>query len=198
MALNDLYIVIDRQKYQNQQVLNLYAYKCTISAGAGAVPLATAFLGEIIANCHPLQSSALTHVGLLVENLMDPTDFYDTTWGAPIAGDVGGDALSPFVAYTFILNRPSRLIRNGLKRIAGVPEAASTDGVNLVAGYVTLATAFAEALTDPLSDGAGTTWDPCILHRVRPGHPVPTGDVFTSAAFSHFGTQNSRKIGRGR
>jgi|SRR6266853_771027 len=197
MALLDIYTILDRQTYKAQQVLNLYCYVCTTFVTATAAALELAWEGTVLTDCLPIQSNGLQHVGVDVVNLNNPGDFFSEVFTTPPTGTVGGDQLAPFYAYTFQYVRPTRLVRNGYKRIGGVPESASTDGEHLSGAIAAAATALAAAMASPLTTPDGSAFHPAILHRPGPGHPDPAASQVTVVGFTHFGTQNSRKIGRG-
>lgn len=189
--------MIDKQSYRGQRCLNVYTYKMFASMGGKAADLRAQWTNVPLTALQAIQSDGVTRVSLTTINLNDPTDFEVFLYNGGGSGNVGGDALNPFYAYTFLYTRPSRLMRNGFKRFVGVPEAASTDGINLTGAYQTLCNTLGAALHAPLTTMAGDDWKPAIIHKSNAHPPVYTADYAAAVAFIHFGTQNTRKVGRG-
>jgi hypothetical protein len=198
MAVNDIFQLNVLQQLDAQDILNVYHYVSIDAANDTAEDLILAWLNNVEEPLRDMQSSALLYKEWTAFNLNDETDFFTIRVSSTTAGHISGDYYPPFVAYTFEYVRTSRLQRNGAKRIGGVPEAASTDGVSLVSAYVTLANLAATALQAPLDVTATPTFQPAIGHKPGPGHPDWAATKITAVNFIHFGTQNTRKIGRGR
>jgi hypothetical protein len=197
-ALNDLYQLIVRQSLDNQEILNVYHYKATGAAGWGADALAHAFY-DGIDDLLAIQTTSLHVLAIEAINLMLDTDFYVYT-NVPYltAGSATGEPMPPYCSFTFMLERSSRLSRNGSKRIAGMTETASDDGVNPTGAYATKLNLAAAVINAELEGPAGSLYTPVILHPIRPGHPTLTSTFINGVRFTGFGTQNTRKIGRGR
>jgi hypothetical protein len=198
MAVNDIFQLNVLQRLDSQDVLNVFHYVSIDGTHDQAADLIAAFNTDVLPDLRAMQSSALTYQQWTAFNLNDPTDFKVVNVVSATAGLVSGDYYPPFVAYGFLYVRKSRSERNGAKRIGGVPEAATTDGVNLVSGYITLAANASLAMAGELVVLGTPTFKPAIGHKPGPGHPDWAATKIDDVTFSHIGSQNTRKIGRGR
>jgi hypothetical protein len=193
VAQNDRFLLKLKTTLSGQAMLNVFGYTQSNVGAGSASDLNTSFESNIIPALKPMLNENLAFIGLSTVNLDDPADFEDVTFTQPDIGSVSGDVYPPYVAYTFRYHRASTVYRNGAKRFAGVPEAASANGVTLATGYPALVAAAATALEADLVE-AGNTYRPGI---VRKGGGPPLAYIawgaITGVAFVHFGSQNSRK-----
>lgn len=204
MATGDLYELTDVQILEGQQVLNVYHYTQVAEAtvGTNVVALQNAWTTFILVPLVLVQSVHVEHVGYKVVNLDNPDEF-----GLQVAtatGNVSGEALPPFCAWSFRLNRATRLVRNGQKRIGGVPESFNDGGVATGAALTLLpavAIAMGALITDTIS---GASFTPRIVHKATEAGPggsppaTPRADyAVASAEYTRISTQNTRKFGRG-
>lgn len=204
MATGNLYTITDVQTLQSQQVLNVYVYKqlAEPSAGTSIASLVNAFIEFVAYRVQNLQTAEVHHEGLYVINLDNPDEFALI----PIAddGNVSGETLPPFAAWAFRLNRTSRAVRNGQKRIAGIPESyqqggyASATADTAIAAYATILSAILVNSVD------GGSFQPRILHKATTAgvggatETTPRADYAVgSAQYTAISTQNTRKFGRG-
>jgi hypothetical protein len=204
MATGDLYRVVDVQTLLGQQVLNVYFYKCIAAGSAPSLP--TTLFGlmyeNILTDMFTVQSSQLTHNGGIITNEDNDDEF--ATVPTSDTGTISGDVMPPFVAWAIRLNRASRAVRNGQKRIGGVPESLVVDGVaasSILSTLTGIAVSMATILTDPVS---GAAFEPRIVHRHTDAGPggdppeTPRADYgITSGVFVGVSSQNSRKFGHG-
>lgn len=193
MATNDIFEVKAIQQLDTQTVLSIFHY-VGLAAGTAA-QLAVDFYTQIMPAILDIQSNQVHWSLLDVVNYNNLADFF--SYSISQNGTVSGDYLSPFVASCFLYLRPTRSTRNGMKRFAGVPESASADGVLRSAGYVTTSNACATALQSIVTHSGVDTWQPAIGHRPGPGHPDWSASKITQVNWTHFGSQNTRKLGRG-
>jgi hypothetical protein len=148
----------------------------------------------------------VVHVSVRARNLFDDTDAHEELIAEEGAGT--GDPLGTFEAYGFRETTDNAAIRAGAKRITGVPEDASTDGVITASGVLSdlddIATQLATTLLYGLLD-AGTLV-PVVVGRILDGGsyrlPENIGEaifgVIVDALFTPLVTsQVSRKVGRG-
>lgn len=193
-----LYMLTDQQAYRSQTVLNVYGYEVVDGSTPSAEALCTLFTNVVIDAMTPVQTDDFQHVGIEAFNTTDPSDFFALTYDTAIGGEVSGDGMPPFVAFSFIINRATRLTRNGWKRIGGVPEAANEDGATASA-YLTLLGTLADAIAQDLVDPEGNVYRPRIVHRtVVAGVPVAyTPYPISGVGYKYISSQNTRKIGRG-
>lgn len=125
-------------------------------------------------------------------------------------GVIGGDGLPVQDCYTFKYVRNSGTSRHGYKRFAGVPEDYQDNGTINATGaiFVTAMEAVLEAPLVPYSIDTGGAPDTPLT----PASAFPVvvqkqlnGDILSPALFNRpvavvfngFGTQNTRKVGRG-
>lgn len=215
MAVGDYYQLIDLQRLNNQQVVNVYFYE-QLAAVAGfptpAQSLYTAWLAQVRPSLLAIQSTTLTHTGIRVYNLFNPTDMYELDYSSPVPGGASGDAMPTFMAWGFTSPRIDRSIRAGKRRLAGISETDTT-GAFPASGAVTRLNLAAGAFNTDLDAGTPTVTDsfvPIIVKRIK--EVAPSGDVAYRLpensgeghhvmshnwAFQAITTQNSRKIGNG-
>jgi hypothetical protein len=186
------------QRLDNQDVLNVFHYVSIEGTHDQAADLIAAWNASVLPDLRAMQSVNLSYQQWTAFNLNDPTDFKVVNVASATVGFVSGDYYPPFVAYGFLYVRKSRNERNGAKRIAGVPEAASTDGVTLTSAYNTLANSAGTSMGGQLTVLGTPTFQPAIGHKPGPGHPDWAATKIDTVTFSHIGSQNTRKIGRGR
>lgn len=204
MEQGDILRIIDVQEMEGytKPILNVYHFH-VISMDVETplqvygAEIAVAFGLHIITPLREVQSIGLTHVGLQMLNLSNQSESYDTDWPSPLPGVIGGDFASAQLTYSFRLQRYSRLLRNGRKSIAGVPEQAVTAGRLPTDVFVAKLSSVATALSTPIfveGDASDATLNPLIV-RV-PANPgvVPTQYTpVVGAAFRGFGSMNTRK-----
>lgn len=178
-------------------IQNVFFYE-NVGVAQNAELLATAFEDQVLDNIATIQSAAIKINSIQVINLDDPLDYFVLAPTTPAEGAVTGDCLPQFVCWSFRLNRVSRSVRNGQKRIAGVPETLQVNGV-AVAGASTDLTALADAMGTNLTDVSGANYTPRIGRRPLPGHPLSDTVLFAvrNVNYVRISTQNSRKTGHG-
>lgn len=203
----DVYQVVDTQVFNGQTCLNVYFYKATdVPLGADASDVTAAFIETVLPTLTPLQVNDVVHTSIKATNLFDPTDQNEELIST--AGEGSGDPLGTFEAYPFRLIGDNASVRSGSKRIAGVPEDATTNGVVTASGVITDLDATAAILAAGVLFGlldAGTLVPVIVKRLLVDGEyilPDNAGDAVLSnvvdALFSPLVTsQVSRKVGRG-
>lgn len=204
MEQGDIIRITDVQTLTNYagQIRNVYYYQAFTMTGEAplqiyAESIAQAFGNAVMAQVATSQSVSLTHVELEFFNMSNQFEEAIQTWDTPVQGSVAGEYLPANVAYSYKLQRYQRVVRNGAKRISGVPEIATIGGRLLNPAYLPTVTAIAEAFSLPINvegDSVDATLVPVIV-RV-PANPgvVPTiYTTITEGSFRGFGTQNTRK-----
>lgn len=193
MASGNFYRLLDFQSNNTiafgKVFINSYFYEQTAGAG-GAIQLASIFDTNVInAQIRLLQINQLVHYRIEVLNLTNPLEF--TTLAINRVGSIAGEPCPSFVAYQFRLYRGSTAVRNGWKRIPGVPEGYA-NGNSISGAGVAQAASVASILAGNLTDGGGNTWVPKIARR-----PVGAGSwsffPVASVGVGPLTTQNSRK-----
>lgn len=191
MGINDRYKLIDHQDFLSQDVTNVYWYQ-QIDGSGGAERLALAFINEVLGSIRAVQHGSLIHTTIEVINFDDEADFYQEDLTTGNAGMRTGETLPKFNAWGFKLHRPTRAIRSGAKRIAGVAEGDQDAGVPST-GIVAALDNLADALAAVISDGSDGLWQPQIVSLSEDGSTIVNDIGFTVASFSRLTTQNSRK-----
>lgn len=184
------------------QIRNVYYYQ--VFTMTGEVPLqiyaediAQAFGAQIINVMREIQTTALHHIELEFLNMSFQQEEATQTWDTAISGTNGGDYMPANVAFSFKLQRYARIVRNGAKRISGVPESFTVAGRSLVPLYIPSVTAVGNSFAASLTvegDSVDALLTPVIV-RV-PSNPGVTPTVYTvvtEGTFRGFGTQNTRK-----
>lgn len=199
MTIGNRYELLDGQEFLGQDVLNAYYYRQVTGASGNASDLAQAWVAAVLTPLRNCQNAALTHVLIGTKNLDIPTDFDIAPIIPPAAGNVPGEALPPFVAWAFRLNRQQTDVHHGAKRYAGVTETWQDAGVALP-GILANLFALAEVLDDNLVGASGATYEPRIMRRLLDGagHLIGYEDFpMGIAQYVRISSQNTRKFGRG-
>lgn len=217
MAVSDVYNLIVRGTLFGQEIINSYFYQQrtpVITIGetiAGA--LVDQWVSQIMGPVTAVQSADYIVVDVKCDNLFDVADSADGTLSYPGTWGGGGNTDSAFTALGFDLDVVGRAVRRGHKRLAGITEDVSTDGVVTNGTYITAANAAASAMLRPVTNGAFIpidTWYPIVVKRVRSGtrpdfhYRLPLTlletvlqDITNVTARLILTSQVSRKIGRG-
>lgn len=175
--------------------------------------------GTVLAPIAAFQTDLLRYVNILVENLYDPADFYDTPYPVSATGEVDSttiEDLGPLVALGFRTSRVTRAIRRGQKRISGMTQDGFTGGGFATAGAATNIENIRQAMTNVLTyvdEGNTLTYTPAILsfksYTTPAGNtayekwPTEAEQLSNSATgfiwepYQTLRSQNSRQYGRG-
>lgn len=207
MATGDIYQLIAHQELAGQEVLNVYFYRQdSLVAGQDAEDLAEQWELQILPAIAATQSLRVLYTAIEVNNLFTPSDRTVRSISEPGTAP-NAEYHSNFDAVGWSLVQDNGAVKNGAKRIAGLPEAYSADGVIDNATYIALLTTAAAALTGSIDAGVIATWFPVIVKRIleSPGVyrlPENSGEAvfggITDAVFNPLVTsQVSRKIGVG-
>lgn len=183
-------------------IRNVYYYHVFTMTGEAplqiyAEDIVAAFYTTVITPMLALQSSSIKHIEVEFFNMSNQFEEATQTWDTPFAGSVAGEVMPANVAYSFKLQRYQRVVRNGAKRISGVPEIATTQGRILIPAYVPLATTLGNAFATPLTvegDSVDAFLNPVIVRvPANPGVIPTVYTTITEGSFRGFGTQNTRK-----
>lgn len=199
-AMNDIVRVIHNQSLAGQTVQNVYFYRVVTLTGLEGAYLEVVrdwFLDEVLPPIQVMQSTALTYIGLNIQNVTNGIDFLDYAFVQPYGGTVVNDTLPPYATYTFRLIRETLVTRNGYKRFAGVFENAQNNGV-LNPAYAAPINDIAVALAADIQPPPSIVplLAPVIVRKDSTGVITAVNDVGGSD-FRGIGTQNTRKIGYG-
>jgi len=175
MAVGDVYEVVDVQTLQDQEIQNVYFYRQVNAfvplAGSMAQAIADEFVETLVPVIASVQAPDLIHTEVRVRNLFNGVDAATAVAGV-IGGWVSGsDFLPSFAAWGLRMTTANASVRDGAKRIAGIPEIAQTDGVPIPEAIDGL-NLVADALAEPITGGLIIEDDilfPVIVKRVRTG-----------------------------
>lgn len=191
MSINDRYKLIDHQLLDGEEITNVYWYQC-IDGDGTAEDLAEFWVTDVLGYVRAVQTNQLTHTAIEVINYDELADFYTLDLTSGNAGTRTGEYLPRFNAWGFRLERPTRAIRSGSKRIAGITESDTTSGVANPTFVGTL-----DDLADRMAhvvEGADTNrYQPNIVSINRETGAIITDVGFTNASYVKITTQNSRK-----
>lgn len=177
-----------------QEVNNVYYFAGATGSGSAADLIST-FIAEHVGTILTFTCEQMHYADVHVEGVQVVDDIADAI--VDETGDITGECLPPFVAWSFRLNRPNTSTRNGYKRFAGVAESSQTNGVAL-SGVLTNLDTYALTLAQPLV-GTEDTYLPVIRTAQRNNDVVdpPEYTVFITASYREISSQNTRKFGRG-
>lgn len=209
MAVNDVYQIVDTQEIAGQKTLNVYYYQMTagsVTDGANAADVTQAFIDNILPGVVQCQVNQVHHISIKATNLFDDTDAHEQLISE--YGITYVDYTNTFDAYGFRITGDNSSVRSGAKRIPGVSDFATTDGVvtdTPMLGFLNdLATGIGALITYG-TDALGRL-APVIVKRILVGteYKLPTSlgdavlsfvtDVLVDALVT---SQVSRKVGRG-
>jgi hypothetical protein len=131
----------------------------------------------------------VVYQNILVENLYDPTDFFDSPYPVTATGVVDSSTvedLGPLVALGFRTSRVTRAIRRGQKRIAGMTQDDFTGGGFVQASSQGKVDALAGRMGETLTytdEGNTITYTPAILSFEK--YTTPNGNP----AYRKYATQ---------
>ena len=190
MAQGDIYRIIDWQGLGGELIQNRYYYQQTLGAGDWNDML-QAFDEDVLPAICAAQVDTLAHNLIEVVNLNDVSDFGSAQSLTNQAGTIIDEAMPKWDAFGFVLNRTSRSMRSGAKRIGGVPEG-SVNGSVIAGGAQAQVDAIAAALESSIDSLGGNEYDP-ILVREGVGGTVLASQPIGSVVFKRITTQNTRK-----
>jgi len=172
VATGDIFQLKDLQARNGsgEVIMNSYFFRQTSATGT-AQDLAEAFDGDWLTAIRGIQADAIQHRSIEVTNLFTVDDFGDVGFddGAR-RGVYVGEMFPIFDSVTFRLVRTSRAVRNGYKRIAGIPETAAVSGIIGNPDYITALAVVSNLFKGSVeSDDASMTWDHIVLKRNRTG-----------------------------
>jgi hypothetical protein len=207
MAFGDIYELTDEYTLEGQTCYNVYFFRQNnLAVPTDASVLLDSFEGTILPAVVALQSDDALHTALRARNLFNEGD--NAERAISVEGEGGtADDFPTFVSLGISLGQDNGAVKNGAKRIAGVPEGAAVDGVINDALYIAAVLALQTALETFLPVGLAPVWAPVIVKRIAEiggGYRLPTNageavyGTVTDAEYNPVLTsQVSRKIGRG-
>lgn len=216
MAVGDAYELTDVGTMYGQQCTNVFTFVQNTPWSGPGLPseaLALWYEGNLINNILQMQTPDYLHTGIKVRNLFDAADTYEAGISVPgnILGETNGAPAYSAAGLTLLTDNGA--VSDGAKRIGGLPNASTTDGVITNSTVIARLNALADVIASPVMIGTPvpvSVFDPVVIKRVRSGSPgaytyrLPETieelvfgiiiDVIWDVIMT---TQNSRKIGVG-
>jgi hypothetical protein len=215
---NVIRLILRGQNPTGNAMYNVFHYRVTHVNGApaglenDALSLAAGFWNALfdhwklvmgtLASLTEIQIDALDSFWTIVNN---------TVWTPPAGsyvGTVAGDMAPPFVCYTFKYIRPNATFRLGYKRFGGLSEGVMggygqpTPATRLLLDDISTALNSDITALDPVTYAAfadGAVMEPILYRRIANGDVIdePLVGRVSNVVYSHIGSQNTRKTGRG-
>jgi hypothetical protein len=179
-------------------MLNSFDYGCEDSISASAFDLCNAFAATIPDLWTILVNEGVLLVSVSGSGLFGATDLGFAAINA--AGEVTGDALPPYAAFSFVFTKANTdSPRRGLR--IGVPsESDQVDGT-LSSGPLANMAALADALGQVLTGTDDDLYTPIVVRTRLNGSPVSPPEFWipgtVALASVPLSTQTSRKFGHG-
>lgn len=192
MAVGDIFKLTTTYLYLGEEMSNVWHYRHTAGSGTN-FNLFTAFNENVLVDLLPIQSNGVEYLTAEVLNYDNPGDFGEYSYPSTVVGTRAGEQAPPFQSWGFRLNRTSRITRNGQKRIGGLSESDTQDGV-ASSGVLTpldnAAIAMGESITDSVD-----TFEPVIVRLSETAPIIPTVvNAISEGVYVRVTTQNSRKF----
>jgi len=197
LATGDVYTLKLSGNLHSQTINNMFYYVDNAVSGGDAQVLGELFEDWMLPVIATIVSSSYTMTDIEVQNLSDPTDFFVLSTSVP--GVRGATTQGPFQAWGFRLNAASLVEKSGAKRIAGVAESDTTNGI-VDGTMLSSVNSVGAALGNGLPLVGTKLFRPRIRHLANPGELGPPEyyyGIIASGVYTAVTTQNSRKYGRG-
>jgi hypothetical protein len=174
MVVGDVFEIKVSQTTPNigDEMLNVFFYK--LMTGEFVLDdLIGQFVLDVVLQMRTIQSVACQYRAITVTNLFNLDEFFVRTYDVnELVGLVNLAVAPPSTALNFTLHRTSRTVRNGSKRIGGVPNPTVQEGRITDSTYLgdmsDLADAMSAELTEPIS---GAVLRPVIVKRIKTANP---------------------------
>lgn len=144
------------QVLRSQPCYNVFHYATTqgepLSPTATPENIGAGFLWRMLLPLRALASQQVVFVSVRIEELQGGAGLAEVSAGN-VPGDVAGELINLFTAYSFISRRKTRNVRSGHKRFAGVTEPVNIDG-NISGSFNIPLTNAATALSSTIQDPA--------------------------------------------
>jgi len=164
MALSDIYQLVQKQTYGTKNIENVWFYQKEAPEST-AQDLSDAFQEDLLPVMLAMQGFVMRTVELYITNLGNLADFWTEALDEQgTFGDV--DCLPAINAINYTMKPATRAVREGSKRICGIPEAVTDFDTVTNATYLTKMEALRIAIDTPLNTG-GEIFTPCIVKRIK-------------------------------
>jgi hypothetical protein len=204
MVFGDILQLTAFTSFAGQIGMNVFHYQVLVTQVETAYQYVTAaWASDKWAMIAAHLSSQVVLTSLEVRNLTNGVDIYSAAFN--VAGSVSGDALPPFVAYAFRLNRTNALTRHGQKRFWGVPESLQANGAPIASELPYLQQIGEDLGGNLVEESQGNhnfELATVIVGRVLNAEgqyelALNRLNPVLSSQFVRISSQNTRKIGRG-
>lgn len=200
MALTsrDYQAVLSGTIFGTVSIKNVFYFQAD-TAGGSANDIANLFDSDLATAIATVQNIAVMWDLVEVVNLTDLADF--ASIGMSVPGARSGECTPPFNAWAFQYVRPTRAVRHGWKRFAGVTEGDSANGLSGTAMLTVLNTLAANLAA--VTDMGAYSYYPCIAKTVEvPLSSDPTKTKYVpqtlfpaqSVQYVRISSQVSRKL----
>lgn len=189
------------QRQAQQQVLNVYYYDYQGELSPTILEdLFDDFVVTVINPVRNIQSQQLTYEEVEIVDMSNPLGPY-ARFPLNLAGTLSGDPLPTFAAWSFKALVATRATRPGGKRIGGVAESSTTDGITPIPAFMAVIELARQALGNSLEAPAGVFGFPVIVSfnpRIS-GQPqtIRATQVIRDHTVPRISSQVTRRIGRG-
>jgi len=199
MSIGDVYSFVVTGQVLDQLTVNVFHYKAFTSGDVDLDALMTTFEEDVLVPIYDHLNSHASAIQLEIKQVVGGFAYAVDAFTSAIIGQESGECLPPSACYTFRYQRSQLGRRHGYKRFPGVGETQQENGV-VTSGFLTSLQADALLLAADLEPISGISLRPVILHSQLNGQPVipPVPQDISAVVYSHIGTQNTRKFGRGR
>jgi len=174
MAAGDVYQLKLSTQPPNvgDEALNIFFYQC-ITAGATLEEMFQGWDDVTGLQIRSMQSVNCLWNYVEIINLYDLDELFTHIYPAgTVHGVISGDSAPAGVAINFTLQRSSRSVRNGAKRIGGIPNGVLANGIVTAGDYITQLNDTATAFGDEWNGDDGvSTYVPVIVKRIRSDNP---------------------------
>lgn len=163
MAIADVYMLRNFQRYQNEDLLNVYFYQDVI-VGNNAEDLVEGWKLDVLPKIVACQTAAITHRLVDAVCLGDPSNFFESALTS--TGELGGDTLPAHNAVNFSLRINSRALRPGSRRLCGIQEEATTLNFITGAGLIGVLNTLRAKYKSKVLVGIIEAYQPIVVKRV--------------------------------
>ena len=150
----DVIEIVVNQLFNGQEGTNIYHF-ILADDGVSVQDLVQGFIDDRMASILGVANADLT-VGLVTgRNLFDASDTGEVDVDLPGTSGAAGDDQSPFLAWAVKLLGDNAVVKNGAKRIMGINEDWTNNGLFANALFLPFLNTFKDALLLPVTESGG-------------------------------------------
>lgn len=154
------------------EMINIYFYR--LDSGTPLMDdIIGAFILKPLLAIRGMQTDGVQYRSIEAINLFNLDEFAVRSYsGADLAGLLVEATAPPSTAVGFTLRRSSRTVRNGAKRIGGVPNANVVQGALTGTSFLAQVAAVAGDMGEPMEEGVSdAVLTPVIVKRIKTPNP---------------------------